>query len=109
YEYKILGEWMKENIKGIEDKVVMSRKLGVPFYAESKWNVLYYGDPSGLINYAKSRGVDYLIIDEYTIPSLRPRLAFLLDETRKHPEWRVIHIVKWQGRKTILYQLVKGP
>ena len=109
YEYKIMGQWMRENVKGIENKVVMSRKLGVPFYAGSKWNVLYYGDPSGLINYAKLRGVDYLIIDDYTIPGFRPRLAFLLDETREHPGWKVIYIARWQGRKTILYQLVKGP
>ena len=108
YEYKIMGQWMRENIKGIENKVVMSRKLGVPFYAGSKWNVLYYGDPSGLTNYAKLRGVDYLRIDDYTIPQLRPQLAFLLDPSKDHPGLEVVHVIQYRGRKIILYRLSRS-
>jgi len=106
YEYKIMGEWMKENIEDIENKTIMSRRAGVPFYATSEWNPLYYGDYQGMIKYAKSRGIDYLIIDEYTIPRLRPRYAFLLEENQENSGLEVIHTVIYKERKTILYRVV---
>lgn len=105
YEYKILGQWMRQNIENIEDKVVMLRKLGISFYAGSKWDVLYYGDYPGLLEYAKSRGVDYLVIDEYTIPRRRPEFAFLLNHKDKHPGLEPVHIEEYRGRKIILYQV----
>ncbi|GAG87102.1 unnamed protein product, partial [marine sediment metagenome] len=72
YEYKIMGLWMKENIGNIENKLIMLRKAGVAFYAGSKWKGIYYGDYKGLIDYARSNQVDYLVIDAFTIPRLRP-------------------------------------
>ncbi|TET07843.1 glycosyltransferase family 39 protein [Candidatus Aerophobetes bacterium] len=107
YEYKILGQWMRQNIENIEDKVVMLRKLGTSFYAGSKWDALYYGDYPGLLEYAKSRGVDYLVIDEYAIPRSRPQFAFLLNYEDKHPGLESVHIEEYRGRKIILYR-VKG-
>lgn len=103
YEYKIMGQWMKENINEIENKIVMSRKAGVPFYAGARHEPLYYGEYPGLIEYAKSRKVDYLAIDQWTIPKTRPQFAFLLKESKKHPGLQLVHTVRYKGRKTILY------
>jgi len=105
YEYKIMGQWMKESIPDIENKIVTSRKMGIPFYAGARHEPLYYGEYPGLIEYAKSRKVDYLVIDQWTIPKTRPQLAFLLKEDQKHPGLQLVHLVRYKGRKTILYQI----
>ena len=105
YEYKIMGQWMRENVDDIENRIVMSRKIGVPFYAEAKHEPLYYGEYPGLIEYAEARNVDYLIIDQWTIPGTRPQFAFLLEEGEEHPGLEVVHTVGYQDRKTILYRV----
>jgi 4-amino-4-deoxy-L-arabinose transferase-like glycosyltransferase len=105
HEYKIMGQWMKDNINHIENKLVMSRKLAVPFYAEARHQPFYYGDYPGLIEYAKSRKVDYLLIDDWIIPKARPQFAFLLEENENHPGLRLVHIVRHKGRRAILYKI----
>ena len=105
YEYKIMGQWMKENINDIEKKIVMSRKLAVPFYAEARHQPVYYGEYPGLIEYAKSRKVDYLVIDDWIIPKTRPQFAFLLEENKNHPGLKLVHIVRHKDRKAILYKI----
>ncbi|KKK95391.1 hypothetical protein LCGC14_2673300, partial [marine sediment metagenome] len=105
YEYKIMGQWMKDSIDDIENKVVMSRKMGVPFYAEVRHEPLYYGEYPGLIDYAKSRKVDYLVIDEWIIPKTRPQFAFLLEEDEKHAGLELVHTLRYKDRKIILYQV----
>ncbi len=105
YEYKVMGEWMKENLDDIENKTVMSRKLAVPFYAGAIYQPVYYGEYPGLIEYARSRKADYLVIDDWIIPKARPQLAFLLEEDKNYPGLRLVHIVKCNGRKAILYKV----
>ena len=105
YEYKIMGQWMKENVDDIENKTVMSRKAGVPFYAEARHQPLFYGEYPGLIEYAKSKNIDYLVIDEWTIPRTRPQFAFLLEEGEKYVGLQLIHTIRYKGRKTILYKV----
>ena len=105
YEYKIMGEWMKKNVDDIENKIVMSRKIGIPFYAEARHEPLYYGEYPGLIEYARSRKVDYLVIDEWTIPGTRPQFVFLLEEGKKHPGLELAHTIRYKDRKTILYRV----
>ena len=105
YEYKIMGQWMKENVDDIENKTVMSRKAGVPFYAEARHQPLFYGEYPGLIEYAKSKNIDYLVIDEWTIPRTRPQFAFLLEEGEKYIGLQLMHTIRYRDRKTILYKV----
>lgn len=105
YEYKIMGQWMKQNINDIENKIVMSRKLGVPFYGGAKHEPLYYGEYPELITYARFKKVDYLVIDQWTIPKTRPQFTFLLEEDTRHPELQLVHTVRYKGRKTMLYKI----
>ena len=105
YEYKIMGQWMKENINDVENKLIMSRKLAVPFYAGVRHQPVYYGEYPGLIKYAKSRKVDYLLIDDWIIPKTRPQFVFLLEENQKHPGLKPVHTVRYKGRKAILYKI----
>lgn len=105
YEYKIMGQWMKENINDIENKTVMSRKIGVPFYAGAKHEPIYYGEYPELIIYAGSRRVDYLVIDQWTIPRTRPQFSFLLEDNTKHPDLQLVHTIKYESRKIVLYKI----
>ena len=105
HEYKIMGQWMKENINDIENKMVMSRKFAVPFYAGGRSHPVYYGEYPGLIEYARSRKVDYLVIDDWIIPKTRPQFAFLLEENQTHPGLELVHLVRYKGRKAILYRI----
>jgi len=105
YEYKIMGQWMRQNIDDIENKIVMSRKMGVPFYGGAKHEPLYYGEYPELITYARSRKVDYLVIDEWTIPKTRPQFVFLLENSTKHPDLRLVHTARYKGRRILLYEI----
>ena len=105
HEYKIMGQWMKGNLKDIENKLVMSRKLAVPFYAGARHQLLYYGEYPGLIEYAKSRKIDYLLIDDWIIPQTRPQFVFLLEENKSHPGLKLVHLVRYKDRKAMLYKI----
>jgi hypothetical protein len=107
YEYKLLGEWMRGHLPGISDAVVLSRKLGVPFYTGSPHSLIYPGDYRELLEYADHSGAKYLVIDEWTIPRSRPELEFLLDEKPPPPELEKVYQVEYQGRKTVLYRFKK--
>ncbi|MFH1038892.1 MAG: glycosyltransferase family 39 protein [PVC group bacterium] len=104
YEYKILGEWMAENLPGVSDEVIVSRKMGVPFYMGSPHALPYPGSYDEMLEHARRSGGKYLVIDEWTIPWARPKLAFLLQEKEPPPELEKVHEIDYQGRKTILYK-----
>ena len=107
YEYKLLGEWMRDNIKGIKEEKVMSFRLGVPFYAESSWNVFFWGDYPGLLNYLRLRGVRYLVIDDYKLDMIHPELRFLI-VAPPPAEFEEIKTVEFKGRRARLLRLLPG-
>lgn len=104
YEYKILGLWMKDNIPGIKGDRVMSHRMGVPFYAGAEYVMTYPGSYEEVLRYARRKDADYLIIDEWTVPVSRPKLAFLLDERESPSGLKRIKTITYQGRQTILYK-----
>ncbi len=105
YEYKILGLWMRDNLPGVGKSLVMSRKMGVPFYSDSGHALIHPGTRREALEFAQSRGADYLVIDEWTIPQTRPALSQLLDESMDHWGLEKLHSVEWRGRRTVLYRL----
>jgi len=105
-EYKALGEWMQTNTIA-NDETVLARKRQVPFYASAHWEWLPLADLDGVLAYAQTHDARYLVIDERTVPTLRPELAFLLDPTQAPATVRVIHVI--EGReKIVLYQIVEA-
>ena len=107
YEYKEMGVWLKQNIDGIEHKVIMSRRPFVSFYAGSKWISIPYGVNSlDLLNFLKKETVEYLIIDERLIPLLRPALIPLLNEKINHNGLQVKQVI-YHPKKIICYQVKK--
>ncbi len=104
YEYKLLGEWMRENIPGLREEKVMAFRLGFSFYADSSWNVFFWGDYPGLLEYMRDRGLRYLIIDDYKLYMIHPELQFLIEDPP--PEnWERIRTEKFRGRRATLLRL----
>jgi hypothetical protein len=77
-EYKALGEWMATHHVG-QGEGVMARKRQAPFYAHARWEWLPLANTEGMLDYAASHRAQYVVIDERTVPALRPELAYLLD------------------------------
>jgi len=106
YEYKLLGLWMKENIPDAAGRLVMSRKMGVPFYAGAGHALIYPGSYEEIIRYARETGADYLVVDDWSTPWARPAIAFLLDDSSPPPpELSWVTTVRYRGRRTVLYAL----
>ena len=86
-----VGEWMKEKIpKPIR---VMSRKPYIPYYADAQW----FGTPPTypeVLELAKSKNVDYIVLDKGVDYYLRPELRFLFDPDKIPPELQFIGGVK---------------
>jgi len=99
YEYKMMGEWMEEEIGSIEDEKVMMFRLGVSYYAGCRWNVFYWGNYPGLIAYLKEREIEYLLIDDYKLHMIHPDLRFLLPADPPPDEFELIKEFGFDGRK----------
>jgi 4-amino-4-deoxy-L-arabinose transferase-like glycosyltransferase len=103
YEYKIMGEWMKDNLAGIDSATVMSHRMGVPFYAGARHVQTHPGSYDDVLKYAGETGAEYLMVNDWTTPRLRPQIEFLLVEEAP-PELELVHEVKYRGRKALLYR-----
>jgi hypothetical protein len=70
------GDWLRAH--GRPGAVVMDRKAYVPFFAGMR-HVQLPDDPyDDIVEGARSSGVDYLVVEEWVVASLRPQLAPLL-------------------------------
>jgi len=82
-EHRELGWWLKENEPA--GVTVMAATPVVSFYATSRFEVLPYADVDDVIQYARHKGVDFLVADRAEIPTFRPQLTRLLNPARPHP------------------------
>lgn len=58
---------------------MFARKRQLPYYANGVWDWLPFGPLDSVLAAARRRHIDYLVVDSYTTPSLRPQLDFLLN------------------------------
>ncbi len=58
---------------------IYARKRQIPFYAGGIWEWLPFADLEGVLAQAQIRDIEYLVVDQYTTPALRPQLTYLLD------------------------------
>jgi len=63
------------------DAHILARKRQIPFYAGGVWEWLPFADLEGVLAKAQTRNAGYLVVDQFTTPTLRPQLAYLLDPT----------------------------
>lgn len=70
-------------------QVVMDRKAYVPFFAGLRHAQLPDEPLDTLLDYARTSGADYLVVEEYVAATVRPQLLELLDPARLAHERRV--------------------
>jgi hypothetical protein len=72
------GAWLAAH--GKPGAIVMDRKAYVPFFAGMRHVQLPDDDYDSLVTFAQRTGVDYLVIEEYLVPGLRPQLLPLVQD-----------------------------
>src|SRR3989344_3999808 len=82
-EQKVAGLWLKNYDPG---SIVMARKPWVSFYSNGIFVKMPFASYQDTINYACSKNVKYLVIDERYVGSLRPQLSLLLDNSTEDME-----------------------
>lgn len=106
-EYKEAGQWVKDN-EG-SGHTIMDREFSATYYARGTAVLLPYDSYERTTNYARLKGVDYMIIGRQAINDWRPDLARLTDsDAAAHPEWKLVHSSRpGTGKETYVFQLVK--
>jgi len=98
---------MSKNLPGIEETVIMSQRMGVPFYAGAIHSETPPGSPNRVREYAAETDASYLVVCDWTTPTRRPQLAFILDGDGSQIPWlKKIHEVSWRGNRAVLYQFL---
>jgi hypothetical protein len=82
---------------------IVARKRQIPFYANGVWDWLPYGDLDEVLDYAADHQAVYLVVDQYTTPTLRPQLAYLLDPANA-PDMLTPVYVDNEGQ-VVIYQI----
>src|SRR5262249_32777200 len=90
------GEWLREN--GRPGATVMDRKAYVPFFAGMRHVQLPDDDYETIIEYARTSGVDYMVIEEYVAEGLRRQMLPLISDARfRAQEHRLRTIYRVRG------------
>jgi 4-amino-4-deoxy-L-arabinose transferase-like glycosyltransferase len=82
---------------------IVARKRQIPFYAGGVWEWLPFAELDDVLAYAKSHNADYLVLDEFTTPTLRPHLAYLLDPANAPANLTPIYVD--QPGEVVVYQI----
>jgi hypothetical protein len=99
-----VGEWIKTNLP--KDATLMARKAFIAAYADRKHIPLPFAEYPDVIEYARIKGVDVMIIEEKT-RRIRPSLAFLLEQSPDVQDLiRVFSTQSDKGDKIIVYRVL---
>jgi 4-amino-4-deoxy-L-arabinose transferase-like glycosyltransferase len=98
-EYRAAGLALRQQIP--PGARILARKRQLPFYANGVWVWLPFAELNGVLAYAESHQIDYLVLDQYTTPSLRPQLAYLLDPAKAPSSLTPLYV----GDEVIIYQI----
>jgi len=94
---------MDENLPA--DALILTRKPEISYYANRMMHPLPNEELPAIVRYARSHKIDYLVVDEYFIPT-RPQLAFLLEQDRFPEDLRLLHEEKApNGRKVRIFRI----
>ncbi|NJN99874.1 MAG: hypothetical protein HC875_40110 [Anaerolineales bacterium] len=98
-EYRTAGLALRQQLP--PGAPILARKRQLPFYANGVWVWLPFTDVPGVLAYATSHHIDYLALDRYTTPSLRPQLVPLLDPANAPASLTPLYV----GEDVIVYQI----
>jgi len=106
-EHKAAGEWLRAH--GKPHARIMNRKAYVAYYADGEAFMTPYADYGHLLEYARGRAIDYLVVDERYTTAVRPALEFLSDGKECPPQLEVIYADEQRaGRKIVVYAIRDG-
>lgn len=101
-EYRTAGLALRQQIA--PGAHILARKRQVAFYANGVWDWLPFAELEGVLAYAAAHRADYLVLDQYTTPDLRPQLAHLLDPANAPVSLTPVYI----GDEVIVYRILNG-
>lgn len=102
-EYRSAGQWMREHL---EPGVIVSRKPQVGFYASMPTLGPNASDTlDSLLERAREEGLRYMVYDERYSSALLPALRGLLDTTRVHEHYTLLHdeVAAYDGTRVVIY------
>ena len=88
WDPKPVAAWIKRHSDSTP--LIMSTSPAVAFYAGARIINLPYEEYPVVIEYAKRKEVDYIMVEEQDLAD-RPLLKFLLDEHGRHPGLRLVY------------------
>ena len=103
-EQKHAAMWIRDHSRPAP--LIMSAGPWAAFYSGGKHLYLPDEEYSVVIEYAKRKKVDYIIIDERWVPQQTPRLKFLLNEESQHPELKLVHKDETSNYKLLIFELM---
>ncbi len=86
-----------------EGSHMLARKRQTPFYAGAVWEWLPFAELDGVLAYAAEHNADYIVIDAFTVPILRPQVVYLLDPANAPPVLTVVYYDVVQG--VVIYRI----
>lgn len=101
-EYRTAGLALRQQIS--PGAHILARKRQVAFYAGGVWDWLPSAELDGVLAYAESHQADYLVLDHYTTPDLRPQLAYLLDPANAPAALTPVYV----GDEVVIYQIERS-
>lgn len=105
-EYRMLGQWFRDNIPDPAHKIIVARKPEIPFYAGTNWQEITGRETLGDILYMmRKNGLIYLVIDQ----SLQNTAPYLLEaaQNKKIPGGLLLSQFEYAGHTAYLYQIGK--
>ncbi len=109
-EQKKAGLWLKEHTD--KPPIIMCQNHSIDFYA-GNYNVrqstnIPRNKLSRILEYAKYRGVEYIVLNERYLENYYPHLSFLLEGKNVPPNLKLVYEdIEKNGLKTVIYKLLK--
>ncbi|HEY65304.1 MAG TPA: glycosyltransferase family 39 protein [Caldilineae bacterium] len=102
--HKTAGYWLRDHGVTAED-VVMCRYPAIAFHAGAAWAATPAEEWPWVLRYARARGADYLVVDQWEVERLRPQLRFLLDPAQAPPELEHLATLRGGVGPVVIYRL----
>ena len=106
FGHRDAGLWLKRHAP--EGSVVMARDLAIALYADLDWVPSPRAEMPEFVQYARARGVDYVVVDEREVTVIRPHMQALLYAETAPPEFRLLYQYAGNKGRTLVYGLQGG-
>jgi hypothetical protein len=104
-EFRDAGKWINDNAGG--DKLIMDREYSAAYYSGGTAVIFPYADYRRTTAYARSKGVDYMVVGRQALSYYRPELAGAMTGEKSHPDWLLVHRERPDTDKEVLvFQLL---